>query len=129
MACFLDELDVELVGDSYWRLKAPLRYTSILTGMVMIPVGFETDFASVPRLPWIFTIWGDRAHREAVLHDYLYCTDAVPDLDFATCNRVFLEAMKSRGVFWMIRYPMYWGVCLFGKPCYKKRSVIDNIEP
>ena len=33
-----------------------------------------TDFASVPRIPLVFSVFGDRAHEAATIHDYLYDT-------------------------------------------------------
>ena len=115
---FLNNLNVKLKdgSDSIWVLCRPLEYWSELAGLIIVPTGFETDFASVPRLPFIYTLWGDRVHREAVLHDYLYRKQ----LPFGLCNKIFLEAMKSRGVPWHIRYPMYWGVCIGGFAAYKR---------
>ncbi len=121
---FVSELHVELKPDSdgTWILTMDLVYRSKSLGAeITVPAGFETDFASVPRIPIIYGAWGDRAHREAVLHDYLYRKNALPALSFNKCNSVFLEAMESRGVPWYIRYPMYFGVCIGGHPSYKRR--------
>jgi len=40
------------------------------------PIGFQTDLASVPRLPIIYAAWGDRVHREPIGHDQDYRTDS-----------------------------------------------------
>ena len=72
MAKFLTELDVKCINDGSWRLSSPLEYESDIVGLIQVPLNFETDFASVPRVPIAYTLFGNRAHRESVLHDYLY---------------------------------------------------------
>ncbi len=128
MSKFLTELDARLKDDDkIWILDSPLIYQSeILAGFnVEIPAGFETDFASVPRLPFFYTLFGDRAHREAVVHDYLYRSDSIPLVAFSTANSVFLEAMACRGKSWFIRWPMFLGVKFGGHASYHKRKVGD----
>lgn len=120
---FLNDLDIRLTEDGTWRLIRPLHYRSEIAGDIVVPSGFLTDFASVPRLPFVYETWGNRAHREAVVHDYLYRINSFPVVSFMTANRVFLEAMESRGVSWLIRYPMFWAVCAGGWPAYHKMRV------
>lgn len=128
MSKFLTNLNVELKEDSrVWRVTFPLVYASDLIGQVLVPEGFETDFASVPRIPLIYSMWGDRAHREAVLHDYLFRSDSVPKTSFDVANEVFLEAMAACGKSWCVRYPMYWGVCLGARSYFHQYKVGDSI--
>ena len=112
-------------SDRIYVLTEPLKYYSDIVGLIIVPAGFNTDFASVPRLPVIYSLWGDRAHREAVLHDYLFRKDAIPYASFMDANRVFLEAMKVREKPFYIRHPMFIGVCVGGYPSYHKRKVMD----
>jgi len=79
----------------------------------------------VPRVPIFYEMWGNRAHREAVLHDYLYRKDSKPVVTKAQADSIFLEAMKSTGKSWYLRYPMYLGVVLGGSDAYHKRKVGD----
>ena len=125
---FLSKLDILLdVNDCSWTLAAPLQYYSeMLNSLIIVPTGFQTDLASVPRFPLVFDVWGARAHRESVIHDYLYCVGAFPDVTYAQANQIFLEAMKSRGVHWYIRWPMYLAVCAGGWFHWKKRSCKVN---
>ena len=109
-------------GRAVYRLLAPLVYRR-REWNITVPAGFETDLASVPRLPIVYLEWGDRAHREAVLHDYLYCIGAVPDIPRSQCDEVFREAMISQGNPWWIYQPMYLGVRLGGWTGYKKVAV------
>lgn len=88
---------------------------------------FETDFANVSRVPFFFTLFGDRAHQEAVLHDYLYRTDATPFATRSQANDVFLEAMKERGKGISVRYAMWLGVRCGGWTAYHKKRVADPL--
>ena len=127
MSEFLTELDVRLRDNKIWVLDSPLVYESNLIGKIEVPSGFETDFASVPRLPVIYVLWGDRAHREAVVHDYLYRIDSIPLVLFSMANRVFLEAMETREKDWFVRWPMFLGVRFGGHSSYHKRKVGDSL--
>lgn len=125
---FISELEVRLVkGDGIWELESPLAYWSPIAGRVQVPAGFQTDFASVPRVPVVFTLYGNRAHREGVIHDYLFRKDSIPAVGFSRANRVFLEAMECRGKPRYVRWPMYLAVCAFSYLCYHKRKVFDKL--
>jgi hypothetical protein len=128
MAKFLTELCASLKDDDrIWILHEPLIYISDIVGRIEVPISFQTDFASVPRVPIIYELYGDKAHRESVLHDYLYCIDSIPQATFDQANQVFLEAMIVRGKPEDIRNGMYQGVCLFGHSHYHKRYVGDQL--
>lgn len=134
MSQFLTDLNCKLLDDDKtWILQEPLVYESDLLGTITIPAGFVTDFASVPRVPLIYSFYGDRAHRESVVHDLLYRVDAAQcisfwenlerHVSFDQANKVFLEAMAARKKSRFVRYGMYWGVCLGGRSSYHKRLV------
>jgi hypothetical protein len=57
-----------------WRLEDPLQYEiGVLHSghVIVVPAGFETDGASIPRLlQGILPAWG-RWSRAAIIHDYL----------------------------------------------------------
>ena len=128
MSEFKTDLDARLKDDDcVWVIDSPLVYVSNILGSITVKAGFETDFASVPRIPLFYSLFGDRAHREAVIHDYLYRTDCVPPASFSEANSVFLEAMECRGKSWYVRFPMYLGVCLGGYFSYHKRKVDDKL--
>lgn len=101
-----------------WVLTRPLVYDSdVLDGRVTVPRGFRTDFASVPRLPLVYLLYGgDVGDEAAVVHDYLYTEGKVPR---ATCDAVFREAMQAQGVAGWRTWPMWLGVRLFGSSHYK----------
>jgi len=127
-------------SDRIWIVTGPLKYWSeLLNRLLVVPVCFETetpptdddlfetDFASVPRIPVIYEAWGDRAHREAVLHDAMYRKDFPGNISFSMANKVFLEAMESTGKPFYIRWPMYLGVCAGGWSSYHKLSMRDKL--
>jgi len=118
MARFLTPLQGEwLEDDVQFKLLAPLIYQSDIAGQTfIIPAGFVTDFASVPRVPIIYGLFGDRAHHESVPHDFIYQTHITTR---ALADKVFLEAMKAREKSEFVRFGMYWGVVLGGASSYK----------
>jgi len=125
---FLSTLKIESREDSenIWVLTAPLIYQSkVLDKIIEVPVLFQTDLASVPRIPFIFEAWGNRAHYEAVLHDFGYRIDS--GLAFMEANDLFLEAMMVRGKTTGIRYPMYWGVVIAGYSSFQKKYIGDRL--
>jgi len=115
MAKFLTDLVVECINDDKWRLVQDLVYESDIAGTITVPAGFECDFASVPRIPVVFMLCGDEAHKPAVIHDYLY-RYAVTSRKIA--DKVFEEAMKVCGIWAWRRKMMFWGVRIFGGACY-----------
>ena len=127
MAKFLTDLSVRCINDGCWKLDAPLTYQSDIVGRIDVPAGFETDFASVPRVPIFFTLFSDRAHREAVLHDYGYRCDSIPVMERSTVDDLFLEAMKERGKGFFVRYAMWAGVRLGGWTAWRKKSVFEKL--
>lgn len=101
-------------------------YSEILGAEIRVPKCFITDKASVPRVPIVYWFFGDRAHRESVLHDYLFQTQLV---SFSMANAIFKEAMNARGKSGWVRYGMWAGVALGGYSSYKsgpKRFMVLN---
>ncbi len=76
-----------------------------------VAIGFQTDFATVPRLFWdVLPKWG-RYGNATVIHDWLYWTQTRPRRE---ADAILLEAMGVLGVMPLVKYPMYWAVRLFG---------------
>jgi Protein of unknown function (DUF1353) len=76
-----------------------------------VPVGFRTDFASVPRVLWVFLPpWG-RYGNAAVIHDYLYW---VQSRSRQEADSILLEAMDVLGVSPLQKLPIYWAVRVAG---------------
>ncbi len=94
------------------------------TGAITVPIGFETNLASVPRFLWgLISPWD--VARAAVLHDYLYsiCVkryNTITEYESAELRKVadeiFLIAMSSSDPEvpkWKIE-ACVWAVRLFG---------------
>jgi hypothetical protein len=99
---FHGRLTLSLIGENcgrpVWRVESALTYWSPVLNdsslayadLLTIPVGLETDLASVPRVPVAWLLAGGRANGPAVVHDYLY---AMKWPSKALADSVFLEAM------------------------------------
>jgi hypothetical protein len=110
---FKSRLDVKLELDGSWTLRRDLVYASVVAKTVYrVPKGFNTDFASVPRLPFVYLMTGNTAHAPAVVHDFLYRKGAA---DRVTADAVFREAMEATGVPAWRRNLMWLGVRVGGR--------------
>lgn len=149
---FLQYLDAKEVGEykgrAVWKLNSPLYFEARLGNCSIkgyAPSGFETDLGSVPRLPLIWWLWGDRAHRECVWHDYLYRKDAFVIVKYDDGPDVYIPisrkaadwyfklamisenaAVNKKGQPWWIYLPMFWGVQYFGKRSFHRMAVMDK---
>lgn len=113
---FLSQLVVRRMPSDVWKLIEPLVYASAhLDRNITVPAGFETDFASVPRLPLAYLLFGNVADEAATVHDFLYSSGLVSRKD---ADEVFAEASAAAGVAAWRRGPMWLGVRLFGGSRY-----------
>jgi hypothetical protein len=118
-AGYYTPLRVEHIKGKWWRLTEPLWFfSSVADMMIKTPTGFVTDFASVPRAPLAYWLFGSRADAPAVTHDDLYRSGMLPR---EIADQVFLEAMKAEGYSWATRYTMYLFVRAFGRWSYKQK--------
>lgn len=79
--------------------------------VITVPAGFETDFASVPRIMWSLV---DKLSTQAwpsVIHDYLYSTHR---FGRKWADAVFLEALDDSGANWATRWACWAGVRMGG---------------
>lgn len=112
---FLSDLILLVLTDESFRLEEPF-YVICNTDMVIVPAGFQTDLASVPRLPVIYLAVGGRGHKAAVLHDYLYKTGIY---DREVCDGLFYEALVESGVNKFYARMMHSGVRVGGGKIYE----------
>lgn len=123
MSSFTTPLVVSPMPDGRrWKLVFSFIYhvgSHYSNNIISVPVGFVTDFASIPWLFWNFLpAWG-KYGKAAVIHDYLYQTGSRSRKESDT---IFLEAMLAGGTKPWKAKVMYWAVKLFGKFAYKNRS-------
>ncbi len=88
---------------------------------IVVPGGFATDLASVPRLPAAYLLFAGRARRSAILHDWLY-EQRYPR---AWADAVFRAAMGEEHVGPLARWAMWAGVRLGGSGIYAERAAPD----
>lgn len=126
MSSFTKPLIVEVFDNGRkFKVVEPFTYyrenneKEVLT----VPAGFETDFASIPRIFWnIYPPTGGGTKRTsygkcAVLHDAAYQFGWYSRKE---CDKLFLEAMEAIGVGKFTRYLFYYCVRLFAKNHYMK---------
>ena len=110
-------LEYLYVGYGRWKLTKSFMYFGD-AWTVIVPEGFTTDLDSVPRVPFLHAALKGRSVRAATAHDYLYKTQQGKRY----ADDTFLAAMKDEGLSRMRRYPIYWGVVMFGHYSYTKYS-------
>jgi hypothetical protein len=101
-----------------FRLEKPFSYVSS-KGTIIVPEGFITDGASIPKVFWsILAPFGDY-FAAAVIHDYLYNKEC-PLYNRKEADLIFKEAMFNIGVPWYRRDIVYQAVNTFGWACFRK---------
>lgn len=83
-------------GGVRWELLAPfvviVNPNAEDQRIIRVPPGYTTDFASVPRLPFVYLAYANRAHLAALVHDHLYAEGGT-EADRQYADRVFLQGM------------------------------------
>ena len=112
------ESDLELrhrPGHERWEVIRPLQYRIHDGRLIVVPVGYRTDLASVPRLAWrIVPRDHDQARRPAVVHDHIY-TDLTHRFTKAEADRIFYDARLEEGMHKPLAWLMYCAVRLGGR--------------
>jgi len=104
-------------GRAQWALAEPLVYVARDGRTFFVPAGFETDFASVPRIPLAYWLTGDTAHLSAALHDFLCRVLHRHGLmSWAEAALHFRDAMRAEGVPRWRAWLMYWAVRMAEPP-------------
>ena len=100
----------------YWVVETPYmavyKHPEHPRLFVNIPQGFKTNLDSVPRIPIIYTWLKNRTMAAAAIHDWMYMHSSRFTQKMA--DDYFLLLMELEGVRARYRYPIYWGVRLFG---------------
>jgi len=86
---------------------------------IIVPSGFITDFASIPRILWVFWPPMGQYSGAAILHDYLYSSQKHSR---DRCDDIFMEAMVVLGVSRRTRYALFYGVRCGGWCAWNKHK-------
>jgi len=106
-----------------WILNAPFL-VRVDDTEIAIPAGFITDLASVPKwLPLSRSFLSGNARRSAIVHDYLYVTQAGKEY----ADSVFLAAMKAEKVNTAVRWLFYAAVHHFGHAIYDGKDATPAV--
>ena len=115
MSRFTDILLVSPLADGRtWVIMRDFGYevgTERSGDVIDVAIGFETDFATIPRPFWVLLPKWGRYGNATVIHDWLYWTQTRPR---AAADLIFLEAMGVLGVSALVKYALYGGARLFG---------------
>jgi hypothetical protein len=108
---FESEVVVREVNDNTWELADALRYVGN-TDRFVVPAGFRTDFASVPRVfVWLIPKYG-RYTKAAILHDFLCVEAKAGRFDRDDADGLFRRSMRELGVSFLRRWVMWGAVSL-----------------
>ena len=141
---FLTPLTVTEMGEGIWKLANPFYATVQEDGVrveIIIPAGFFTDFASVPRLPFAYLLYGGIGNRAGVVHDALYSPwtgikvfileggkEKTFEVTREWADDVLSAALRSCGIGAFARGMMWAGVRSFGWRFYKKPPLVEYSE-
>lgn len=106
---FLNDLVARQVRDFDWELVQPLVYLGN-QDRFEVPVGEETDFASIPRpVQWLLPKSG-RYTKAAVLHDHLWKNGKALGVGMKDADGLFRKCMHELGVPFLQRWTMWAAV-------------------
>lgn len=95
---------------------------------IVVPIGFITDFASIPRFARLIIPKLGRHNKAAVLHDYIYQNYAIKVsaqvayiFNREQADIMFRDAMRDLGVAKWKYTLMFWAVRLGGWMAWRKR--------
>ena len=124
MSLFTTPFIGELISKNKWKVYKKFTYhvnKYPSKEVITIPKGFETDFASVPRIFWVIISPIDKHAKAAVVHDYCYFYALY---NRKRCDEIFLEATKVLDVPKWKQYCLYYGVRIFsGFSWWRKRRM------
>ena len=111
---FIGRCVSEGVAPYRWRLVEDFGYESRAGRVLTVPAGFETDFASVPRLLWPILPLSDAVYdKAAVLHDYAVRNRKRLGYSLMDCHQLFREVLLFSGTGRVKTAVMYAAVVCF----------------
>ena len=128
-------LDAREIAEKVFELINPLYCNIIIDGEnyeCIIPEGFLTDYASVPRVPFAYMLFGGKYNRTGTLHDGLYGnwhkikiihsslrSEVIITKELS--DKILYQSLLDEGASKFTAYMMYQGVNVFGAQFYKRK--------
>jgi hypothetical protein len=105
----IDPVDFRpFVDGAHWIVRQPMTYSIGISNATMtVPVGFVTDFASIPQALQSIIRQNGLYLLPAVVHDYLYWKQACTR---EQADQIFMLAMIENKVADIHRFPMHAAV-------------------
>lgn len=121
MSQFTSNFKGELIGKNLWKTLESFEYhigEYPSEEIITVPEGFETDFATVPRIVWSIISPIDNHAKAAVIHDYCY---EYKIYSRKRCDEIFKEALEVLKINSVKIWFMYHSVRYFSKSYYGKK--------
>lgn len=128
MSQFTSNFKGELLGKNKWKNLEQFEYYVDHLGsdeIIVVPVGFITDFASVPRIFWAIISPVDKHGKAAVIHDYCYY---YATYDRKRSDEIFYEGLKVLEVEPWKAWCMYKSVRIGGMYAWMKHRRREKKE-
>lgn len=113
MSSFTRPLRVEVLdnGRLYKLMQRFVYYREKnKSSTIIIPRGFITDFATIPRFLWTILPPFGKYTKCAVLHDYLCLLYSKGKISRKEADNIFLESMNAVKIPYITKYSLYFGV-------------------
>lgn len=86
--------------------------------LIIVPPGFTTDFASVPRLFWSIIPPVGKIAIPAIVHDYIY---TVQPAGRKWADAVMFELMRKSGCNWLHCWTVWCVLRIFGRKAWRSK--------
>lgn len=114
---FTTPLRLEATRPGHWLLLVDLEWQA--KERIVVPAGFVTDLASIPRPFRGVLNQNGNSRRPSVLHDYLYSTRSVTRTE---ADAIFRRALAAEGVGGLGRFTYWAGVRLGGRFAWARKN-------
>lgn len=103
---------LEYIGGKKWKTAKEIEVSLSDGSLLKIPIGFETDLSTVPKILWgVFPPFGDFL-LAAIVHDYLYITKDKRGRKFADKEMLRLSNLHNKNK--VDNYIRFFAVRMFG---------------
>lgn len=102
------------------ELTRDLEYETSDGRLFIVPKGFKTNFASVPRILWWLIAPVGKHTLPSVLHDYLYEYGHILGVSRKEADKIFWDANEESNVARITNNVMWFCVRVFARKHYKK---------